>query len=174
MRTHDSHIADEIGHAFTGIHAKSIPLFARTIVTPAADADAKMREETLWRALSKLTKEEAEIVVAEITSRTKSRMVERERKILHFLQRVASFSLVPTPCRVKVMGMAYALDLPITLDMPMAAMARRMGVTRASLSNAAWQFCRQNDLEPSRWMRSEESAKASRKAREKFVKGSNQ
>lgn len=152
--------------ALAGMHASAIPMFARAVVTPDAECDAKMREELLWMSLGKLTKEEAQIVVSEIT--TKARESMSDRKILQFLQKVFAFALVPAPCAVKVMGMAYALDLSLTMDLPMASMARRMGVTRASLSNAAWLFCRQNDLDPSRWMRGEESTKASRKAREKF------
>jgi len=170
MRHHDSHIADDLGTSLMGISSRSIPMFARAITTPDADVDAKLRQEVLRRALAKLTREEAEILVAEITSQARSRMSDRERHILHFLQKVAAFALVPKPCSIKVMGMAYALDLPITLELPMADMARRMGVSRASLSNAAWSFCRQNDLEPSRWMRSEETTRASRKARERFVR----
>ena len=152
--------------ALAGMHASAIPMFARAVVTPDAECDAKMREELLWMSLGKLTKEEAQIVVSEIT--TKARESMSDRKILQFLQKVFAFALVPAPCAVKVMGMAYALDLSLTMDLPMASMARRRGVTRASLSNAAWLFCRQNDLDPSRWMRGEESTKASRKAREKF------
>lgn len=164
-----NHDSSEPLAALAGVHARSIPLFARSVVTPDAELDAKMREQTLIRALGKLTREEAEIVVAELTQRAKSQMSERERKILQFLQKFAVYALVPKPCAVKVMGAAYVLDLPINLGLPMASMARRMGVTRASLSNAAWQFARENNLEPSRWMRSEESSQASRKAREKFV-----
>ena len=168
MRHESNHTGDEMTMALAGMHASSIPMFQRAVVTPDAELDAKLREELLWKSLSKLTKEEAGIVVSEITAKARERMTERERKILNFLQRVFAFAMVPAPCAVKVMGMAYALELPLTMDLPMAAMARRMGVTRASLSNAAWSFCRQNDMAPSRWMRGEESTKASRKAREKF------
>lgn len=166
MRHESNHTGDEMTTALAGMHASAIPMFARAVVTPDAECDAKMREELLWMSLGKLTKEEAQIVVSEIT--TKARESMSDRKILQFLQKVFAFALVPAPCAVKVMGMAYALDLSLTMDLPMASMARRMGVTRASLSNAAWLFCRQNDLDPSRWMRGEESTKASRKAREKF------
>lgn len=174
MRHETNHTGDEMTTALAGMHAGSIPMFQRAVVTPDAELDAKMREELLWKSLAKLTKEEAQIVVSEITAKARERMSERERRILQFLQKVFAFALVPAPCAVKVMGMAYALDLGITMELPMAAMARRMGVTRASLSNAAWNYCRQNDLEPSRWMRGEESAKASRKAREKFCETNNE
>jgi putative hemolysin len=108
------------------------------------------------------------LLTESISMRVREQLKAEQIPILQFVSRALAYVTTPRPCNVKLMGVAYALDLPLHQDMPMAAQARRMGVTRASISNAAWVYCRQNGLAPSRWMRSESTTKASRQAREDY------
>jgi len=148
-------------------HAARVGVFDRAIRTPAQEAQANELRLIAARAMRKLSSDESRVLVGAIHAEVREKLADREKRILHFIERVASFCLVPAPCPVKAMGVVYALDLAAHKGMSMSAMARRMGVTRASLSNAAWTFTRANKLEPSRWMRSEETTRASRKARQK-------
>lgn len=151
--------------------AARVGVFDRAVATPDRLASERERERMALRAMRKLSAEEGKVLVGAIHAEVREKLADREKRILHFIERVAAFCLVPAPCPVKVMGVVYALDLSAHKGMSMSSMARRMGVTRASLSNAAWTFTRANKLEPSRWMRSEEATKASRKARVRVCKG---
>ena len=168
--TSSSHsTADELTHGLSRVHRASIPLFARTIETPDQAADRSMRLESIAAITAKLTSREMALLTESVSQRVREQLKAEQIPILQFVSRALSYVTVPRPCPVKLMGLAYALDLSLHhLDMPMAAQARRMGVTRASISNAAWTYCRQNGLAPSRWMRSESTTKASRQAREDY------
>ena len=172
MHSTEPQTADELTRACAGMHLAAIPLFNRAITTPDVEVEKRERARCATAAIRKLTPPERDALIAVIYAECQERLKERESRIANFLKRIFTFCLTPSPCSVRMIGAAYALDLPgIHGDLSMAAMARKMDVTRASISNAAWDFVKQNRLHgiaPSRWMRSLESSKASRRAREKY------
>lgn len=172
MHSTETQTADELTRACAGMHIAAIPLFNRAVTTPDVEVEKRERTRCAAAALRKLTPAEQSALVTVIMAECQERLKERESRIANFLKRIFTFCLTPSPCSVRMIGAAYALDLPgIHGDLSMAAMARKMDVTRASISNAAWDFVKQNRMHgiaPSRWMRSVESSKASRRARENY------
>lgn len=134
-----------------------------------ADEVAAERKQRLDAIAAKLSRDDIRILTEELGQLSAA----TSTSINHMIERTIAFCFLPAPCAVKIMGVAYALDLGMTMGLSISAQARQMGVTRASISNAAWQYCRTVGLQPSRWMRSEATTKANRQARVRYVTNSN-
>ncbi|MEM6885417.1 MAG: hypothetical protein AAF571_10325 [Verrucomicrobiota bacterium] len=61
---------------------------------------------------------------------------------------------------------AFAMGLDCCEGKEITSVANNIGVERATISKGATEFCRANDLPPSRYMKSEEATKSYREARE--------
>jgi len=138
--------------------------------TPDIEAGKKIAREDLERIVAKLEKAELALLIQGIQQHLSDKLKGKYEAIARFISESIVFCVFPSPCMVKVMGMAYALDLPFHMGRSMAAQARSMGVTRAAISNAAWQFTRRMKIPPSRWLRTEETTENNRKARLKACK----
>jgi len=138
--------------------------------TPDITAANAVADAALANVLAKLTPADVRLIVAAVRHEEREKLEETRNKITKFLTEILTFCVHPKPCRVKVMGVAYALDLPLHMGRPMAEQARSMGVSRAAISNAATSISALLKLPPSRWMRPEKTAEASRKARVKVCK----
>lgn len=66
-------------------------------------------------------------------------------------------------------GIALATANPICENRSMAEIASLLGCSKASLSYEARRFCTEHGLPPSRYMRSEKTSIASRKARKNHI-----
>jgi len=154
-------ITDRINHA----HLAAVPLFARQQRTPDMDADDTMRDESFESIAAKLTCSEIEFLTAEMSRRIRADMADQLAKVQEFIFTAIALVCAPRPCLVRAIGLVYALDAPEHMGLTMAEHARRIGCSRASLSTAARNCCRLLRLQPSRWMRAESSAVASKAAR---------
>jgi len=67
---------------------------------------------------------------------------------------------------VAVWQVAFAVGLNCCQGTSMTEVAKGLGVTKAAISKGAREFCEQNHLEPSFYMKSEEASKSYRKTRE--------
>lgn len=138
--------------------------------TPDIDANQRIAAADLERIAAKLEKAELALLIEGLSRHIAAKRKGREDAVARFIGEAITFCVFPSPCMVNVMGVAYALDLPFHMGRSMSAQARSMGVTRAAISNAAWQFTRRHRLPPSRWLRSEETTENNRKARIKACK----
>ena len=69
----------------------------------------------------------------------------------------------------KLYGLAYAMDIPRLHDeRNMEETAMVIGSTRAAISVQAQNFIKEFKMQPSRWMRAEESVENSREARNNY------
>jgi hypothetical protein len=66
---------------------------------------------------------------------------------------------------VKSWGVMFAVSHPYCMGKSMSEIAAKLKVSRASISNAATEFCRANNLPPSFYMKSEDAQDSSRAAR---------
>jgi len=85
-------------------------------------------------------------------------------RVLHAA--IASCSESP----VKSWGVMFAVSHPYCMGKSMSEIAAKLKVSRASISNAATEFCRQNNLPPSSYMKSEDAQDSSRQARIQLIK----
>lgn len=161
MTTTSDELTDRLNH----VHLASVPLFARQQRTPDIDADKIMRAESFDRIAAKLTPSEMSFLAGEISRRIRAEMADQLAKVQEFIFTAIALVCAPRPCLVRAIGLVYALDAPEHMGLTMAEHARRLGVSRASLSNAARDACRFLRLQPSRWMRADSSADASKAAR---------
>ena len=67
--------------------------------------------------------------------------------------------------QVKAWGVMFAVSHPYCMGKSMSEIAARLKVSRASISNAATEFCKANNLPPSSYMKTEEAQDSSRQAR---------
>jgi hypothetical protein len=141
--------------------------------TPDIDAGRNIARADLERIAAKLEKAELALLVEMITKMVSAKRRGKDEAIAKFVCECIVFCVFPSPCMVKVMGMSYAMDYPLHGGRSMSAQARSMGVTRAAISNAAWQFTRRMKIPPSRWLRTEETTENNRKARLKACKPEN-
>jgi hypothetical protein len=138
--------------------------------TPDIDAGQRIAAADLERIAAKLEKAELALLVEGISRHIAAKRKGKEEAVARFISEAITFCVFPSPCMVNVMGLAYALDLPFHMGRSMSAQARSMGVTRAAISNAAWQFTRRMKIPPSRWLRTEGTTENNRKARLKACK----
>lgn len=67
--------------------------------------------------------------------------------------------------KVKTWGVMFAVSHPSCMGKSMSEIAAKLKVSRASISNAATEFCIENNLPPSAYMKSEDAQDSSRMAR---------
>jgi len=72
--------------------------------------------------------------------------------------------------QVKAWGVMFAVSHPYCMGKSMSEIAARLKVSRASISNAATEFCKANNLPPSTYMKSEDAQDSSRQARIQLIK----
>jgi hypothetical protein len=141
--------------------------------TPDIDAGRNISRAEFERISARLEKAELALLIEGISRQIAAKRRRRDEAMMKFISEAIVFCVFPSPCMVNVMGLAYALDLPFHMGRSMSAQARSMGVTRAAISNAAWQFTRRMKIPPSRWLRTEETTEKNRKARLKACKPEN-
>jgi hypothetical protein len=72
--------------------------------------------------------------------------------------------------QVKAWGVMFAVSHPYCMGKSMSEIAAKLKVSRASISNAATEFCKANNLPPSSYMKSEDAQDSSRLARIQLIK----
>jgi hypothetical protein len=72
--------------------------------------------------------------------------------------------------QVKAWGVMFAVSHPYCMGKSMSEIAAKLKVSRASISNAATEFCKANNLPPSTYMKSEDAQDSSRLARIQLIK----
>jgi hypothetical protein len=72
--------------------------------------------------------------------------------------------------QVKAWGVMFAVSHPYCMGKSMSEIAAKLKVSRASISNAATEFCKANNLPPSTYMKSEDAQDSSRQARIQLIK----
>jgi hypothetical protein len=72
--------------------------------------------------------------------------------------------------QVKAWGVMFAVSHPYCMGKSMSEIAAKLKVSRASISNAATEFCKANNLPPSTYMKSEDAQESSRQARIQLIK----
>ena len=76
--------------------------------------------------------------------------------------------------KVKAWGVMFAVSHPSCMGKSMSEIAVILKVSRASISNAATEFCIENKLPPSSYMKSEDAQDSSRQARLGLIQRHNQ
>ena len=117
------------------------------------------------RLLAEFDAEEIELLRRHLASGVMVAWQEMRLRLMDWTYQMLHYIGAPN-CNVsRFWGVVYALDLGLHKETSPAEMARRYGITRASISHAMREFAILHNLEPSRWMRSEETVGANRKAR---------
>jgi len=135
-------------------------IIAEVIAEVIPGTAAQVRKATEFYI--KVSERLANIGQENISSKTK-------KTVMHLARSVLTTCLFPRPNHIRAVAASYALDLGLHGTKSMTEMARLLGISRAAISVEAWKILRINNLPPSRWMRSEETTKMSRKAREKVL-----
>lgn len=138
--------------------------------TPDIEAGERVKASDLERIAAKLEKAELAFLCKAIARQLAKKHRQIDEDVARFICETITFCVFPKPCAVNIAAVSYALDLPFHNGRSMAEHARHIGVTRASISNAAWEYTRRVRLEPSRWLRSEETTERNQKARKKVCK----
>lgn len=90
-------------------------------------------------------------------------MTENERRLIH-----SAFSTL-FKSDAAIWGAMFAVDHPLCQNLTMSAVANKIRVTRNAISKNAVDFCNQNELPPSRHMKSEEARESYSKARNQKI-----
>lgn len=141
----------------------------RHIVSPAdeaADADDKSRIAKLLRTIHP---EDQILLRLHFTAQIADDLMEMQHRMLGLIEKVITFCCFPFAWP-KIWGVIYALDLSLHDGMNMQKRARKLGATRAAISIHAREFLELTGLPPSRWMRSELTAKRCKTTRESNLK----
>jgi hypothetical protein len=69
--------------------------------------------------------------------------------------------------QIKAWGVMFAIGHPYCLGQSMSVVASQLRVSRATISNAATEFCKAAQIPPSTYMKSEQAQETARKSRNK-------
>jgi hypothetical protein len=69
--------------------------------------------------------------------------------------------------QIKAWGVMFAIGHPYCYGQSMSAVASQLRVSRATISNAATEFCKAAQIPPSNYMKSEQAQNIARKSRNK-------
>ena len=72
--------------------------------------------------------------------------------------------------QIKAWGVMFAIGHPYCMGQSMSAVAAQLRVSRATISNAATEFCKAANLPPSSYMKSEHAQEMARESRTKKTK----
>ena len=159
--SHDAHLDSQEHHQRH---------FMRSIRTPLEILSEMEDKVILKRLLDSISPEDQEILREHFAADTMEMLREDQHKMLGLIEKVVSFIAFPFAWP-KVWAVVYALDLSPHEGRNMSATAARLGVTRAAISVHAREFLELIGLSigTSRWLRSDETAQASKSAREKYT-----
>jgi DNA invertase Pin-like site-specific DNA recombinase len=147
-------------------HAARIGVFDRGVRTPFAECVESDEMELFDRIMSRLNTDERDCIRRRMKEEREDGANMAPERLIKFIVSFIGFMKADMPRSARMWGIIYLFDLSLHINgKAMSEKARELGITRATLSNAARDASELLKIPPSKWMRGEETVNNNRKAR---------